>query len=111
MRANEFTSTFFHPASLPISLPPLELDNNYATIYSCLEEEFASCEEKLKEGYHEFFTTCIFQSFAICTLNKYQDDPIYEIIKLGFIHCIKKYYNDIDIAKCFYEWYKKMKMP
>ena len=55
MRANEFTSTFFHPASLPISLPPLELDNNYATIYSCLEEEFASSEEKPKEGYRVLY--------------------------------------------------------
>ena len=62
VRANEFTSTFFHPSSLAISLPPLELDNNYATIYSFLEKEFASCEEKLKEGYHELFATCIFHS-------------------------------------------------
>ena len=92
VQANEFTSIFFHPSSLAISFPPLELDNNYATIYSCLEEEFASCEEKQKEGYHELFATCIFHSYVICTFNKSLDDPIFEIIKLGFTHCVKKHY-------------------
>lgn len=49
VQANEVSSTFFHLSSLPISLPPVELDNNHETIYSYLKERFAFCEEKLKK--------------------------------------------------------------
>jgi hypothetical protein len=46
VQANELSSTFFHPSSLPISLHPLELDIYHKTLYSCLDKRVTKCEEK-----------------------------------------------------------------
>ena len=66
VQGNELSSTFFHHSSLPFSIPFAELDSDHGTIYNCLEENFAICEEKLKGGHD-----VLFRALAAVELNSY----------------------------------------
>ena len=110
VQANELSSTFFHHSSLPISLRPLELDNNHVTLYNCHETKFKDCEEKqLGWDTPVPFATCILLSSGFCA-SKYPDDPMFEIYRHEFILCVQKHYHsDVGIAKCLYKWHKSLK--
>ena len=109
VQGNELSSTFFPHSSLPFLLPFTELDSDHGTIYNCLEENFAICEEKLKGGHDVLFTTCILTSTLSCMGEKNKDDPILEIVKLEYQRYLKRYNIDFHVAKCLFNWHQNIK--
>ena len=105
VQGNELSSTFFHHSSLPFSIPFAELDSDHGTIYNCLEENFAICEEKLKGGHDVLFTTCILTSCKELAWGREIKTTQY----WRYQRCLKKYNFDFHVAKCLFNWHQNIK--